>query len=184
MANRTDKGKFWPWLILGFVSIGILLGYWTVRSAISLPVHESNDFMQKYQLADIHFNRIQEQQERFDARYRAAIEGMVRSDFVPKHLKRTNVKVWELQPTNTLTIRVTTHEGQGVDDANVSVLLTRPFTQKEDQKFVNLKGSGGAYLLSNLRPGKPGRYLLYVRIQVGDAVGFIEREAYLKPARK
>jgi uncharacterized protein YdcH (DUF465 family) len=182
MANNTDKGAFWPWLILGFIFIGLLLGYWTVRSAISLPVHEANEFMQKYQLADIHFNRIQEQQEKFDARYRATIEGLTRSDFEPKNLKRKEVEVWALKPVNTLTIAVTTREGQGVDDANVSVLLTRPFTQKEDQKFEHLSGTDGRYVLRDLKPGKPGRYLLYVRVQVGDAVGYFDREAYLKPS--
>ena len=36
-----NKGKtYWPHMILGFLAIGITLGYWTVKSATSMPVQE------------------------------------------------------------------------------------------------------------------------------------------------
>ena len=182
MANpNDDRGKFWPYLILGFVAIGVLLGYWTVRSAISLPVHEANDYMMKYQLADINFNSIQEKQEAFDAAYRMKITGLGLSDFKAKNLKRKAANVYALNPDTTFEIVITDLQGRGADDLNVSVMLTRPFTQKEDQVFTNLQGKGGHYTLAHLKPGKPGRYILAIRAQKGKAVGYAQFEAYLKP---
>jgi hypothetical protein len=183
MASSTDDGKFWPWMILGFIFIGVFLGFWTIKSTSSLPVHESNDFMQKYQLADIYFNQIQEAQERFDAKYVVEVSGLKLSSFQPKHLKRKQVDVLALASSNLITITVRDRQGTPINDANVSLLLTRPFTQNEDQKFLSIPGSNGTYTLKDLKPGKPGRYLIYIRTQIKDAIDYYQHEAYLEPKK-
>ncbi len=59
MAKNNEK-TYWPHMILGFLTIGLTLSYWTVKSDSSMPVQESNQYMLKYQMADININQILE----------------------------------------------------------------------------------------------------------------------------
>jgi len=183
MANNSDRGKYWPYMILGFLVIGITLGYWTVKHAIGMPVHESNEYMLKYQTADVNANAIIEAQQRFDARYDLRIEGLKESDFKPKHLKRKHGRIVALNRENSFAYVVTDKAGKPVADANVTLLVTRPFTEKEDQRFDSIPYKEGRYPIEHLSIDKPGRYILRVRVQKGDAVGYLDTEAYLKPPK-
>jgi len=181
MANNSDRGKYWPYMILGFLVIGILLGYWTVKHAIGMPVHESNEYMMKYQTADTDANAIVEAQQRFDRRYKIELQGMKLSDFKPEHLKRKPGPIVALGPINTIDYQVTDKSGNPVSDANVSLLLTRPHTEKEDQLFKEIPGKAGHYIVKNVKLANPGRYILRVRVQKGDAIGFQDTAGYYKP---
>ena len=182
MANENKK-TYWPHMIVGFVTIGIILGYWTVKSAIHMPVHESNEHMMKYQAADINANEIIEAQQRFDDRYTLKLTGMKASDFKPEHLKRNPGTIVALSPVNRIRYRLTDKEGRAVADANVTLLLTRPHTEKEDRLFKNVPFRDGYYTVEKLELKNPGRYILRVRVQKGDAIGFMDTPGYLKPAR-
>ena len=168
-------------MILGFLGIGIMLGYWTVKSAINMPVNESNAYQTKYQQADMHINEIIEAQERFDARYQVALVGAKESDFKPNaYLKRSHGKIIALQKHNVLHYRIQTRSGEVLNDANVTFLLTRPHTVTDDQTpHVTKEDSQEYRVIFDLE--KPGRYTLRLRVQKGDAVGFMEHEAYLNP---
>ncbi len=181
MAESSDKGKYWPLMILGFLAIGITLGYWTVKHAVGLPVHESNEYMLKYQNAENDANEIIRAQKRFDARYRLKLEGLKESEFKPKNLKRKHGHIVALNKENSFAYIVSDKTGKPVADANVSLLLTRPFTGKDDQFFASLPYRDGRYIVKNLRLTKPGRYILRIRVQKGDAIGFQDTEAYLAP---
>jgi hypothetical protein len=171
-------------MILGFVAIGIILGYWTVKSAIQMPVHESNEYMMKYQKADVSANEIIEAQQRFDARYHLALKDMNDSDFKPEHLKRKPGRIVALGSVNRISYAVTDKAGNPVADANVSLLLTRPHTEKDDQSFDVVPYKDGRYTVEKVELKKPGRYILRVRVQKGDAVGFMDTAGYYAPEKK
>ncbi len=182
MANKNDgSGKYWPYLILGFIFIGLFLGFWTVRSAISMPVHESDAYQKKYQDADNNINKILEAQQRFDARYVLKPVGFNPSSFKPKDYEIKHGKVVALTSGMVMRYRITDLSGQAIDDANVTLLVTRPQTGAEDQTFQNLKGDNGTYSTPRVTLKNPGRYLLKLRTQIGDAIGFLNQEAFLKP---
>ena len=182
MANNSNgSGKFWPYLILGFLFIGLVLGFWTVRSTLSMPVSESNEFQRKYQDADKHINQILEAQKRFDARYILEPVGFELSDFKPRTFARKPGKVIALHSPMHLSYRLTDKQGHPIDNAQATLLLTRPQTRDDDQTFAHLVAQEGVYSTPEFTLPKPGRYTLRLRIQVGDAVGFLEHEAYLKP---
>ena len=185
MENKQidDSGKYWPYMILGFLFIGITLGYWTVKHAIGLPVQESNEYMMKYQKADKNADKIVEQQMKFDKNYRVELHGLTKSDFKPEHLKRKPKQVMALQRSNNISYVVTDKSGKIIEDANVSLLLTRPHTRADDKIYPTLKFSDGAYRLDELNVSKPGRYILRVRVSIGDDVGFQDTPAYLKPSK-
>jgi len=179
MSKDNNSGKFWPYMILGFLAIGITLGFWTVKSTISMPVRESNEFMLKYQDADKIANEIIEAQQRFDKKYNVEFSGLEKSDFKPKHLKRKPHQYYALKESNNISYKVTTKDGKAVNDANVTLLLTRPQTNVDDRYFKNIKSNGnGEYRVNNLVIQKPGRYILRVKIQKGNDIKYIDTYAY------
>jgi len=170
-------------MILGFVAIGLMLSFWTVKSTIGMPVHESNEYMMKYQAADLNANEIQEAQSRFDSRYVLKLENMELSDFKAKNLKRKNRRIVSLHAVNNIEYSLRDKAGNPVSDANVTLLVTRPHTEKDDQTIADINGSNGLYTVKNLKLAKPGRYILRVRVQKGDAVGYLDTEGYYKPKK-
>jgi len=183
MAENKRK-TYWPHMILGFFMLGITLGYWTVKSANSVPVHESNDFMMKYQQADINYNDIIQKKEAFDKRYRITLTGTDRiklptdSDFhrpVEDPVKLTKGK-------NTFHYVIESHEGSALEDANVTFELTRPHTTEDDQLFRDIQGANGIYVIKDVNISKPGRYTLRLKAAVDeDTVGYSDLPAYLNP---
>ncbi len=164
MSKNNDSGKYWPYMILGFLFIGITLGFWTIKSTISLPVHESNSFMQKYQDADKGANEIVESQARFDSKYELVIDGLSKSDFKPKYLKRKAHVHYKLDSTNSLSIKVSSKSGASVDGISAVALLTRPQTELDDKKLKCIKIDAGTFEIKDFSVQKFGRYIIRLKI--------------------
>ena len=182
MANHKEK-TYWPHMIVGFILLAIVLGYWTVKSASSLPVQESNEFMMKYQQADMNINEIMQSKMAFDKSYRIKlldVEHMIMTDNI--HSNRPQANPVKLQKgANHFSYQVTTVEGKPVTDLNVTFLLTRPHTTVDDQMVENVAVMEDRYVTPDLNITKPGRYTLQLRVIAGNKVGYLETEAYLKP---
>lgn len=182
MAENSKK-TYWPHMILGFLAVGITLGYWTIKSASSMPVQESNQYMLKYQLADITINEIMEKKAAFDKEYTIAIqdvETIVMSDNIHSRLPQPNaVKLFK--GSNSFKYQVQRQDGTVVADAKVTFLLTQPHSRKEDQLFRDISFVDGAYQIKDVDIQKPGRYVLQLRAEVADTIGYSEIAAYLQP---
>ena len=184
MSKNEDSGKFWPYMILGFLFIGITLGYWTIKNTISLPVHESNAFMQKYQSADKHAIEIEESQARFDSKYNVKISGLQKSNFKPKHLKRKPHQYYVLNDNNKIVYKVSKKDGKTVNDANITVLLTRPSSGDVNRYIKDIKNGGnGEYIIENLKVNKAGRYIIRAKISVGGDTKYIDTYGYKEPQK-
>ncbi|PHS37360.1 MAG: hypothetical protein COB07_10990 [Sulfurovum sp.] len=181
--EKNNKKTYWPHMILGFLAIGLTLGYWTVKSANSMPVQESNQYMLKYQMADIHINKITELKQAFDKVYNIKILGaetMVMTDNVNSNRPQANpVKL--SQGINDFSYEVVAKDGSKVVDANVTFLLTQPHSRREDQLFSNVPYRDGKYQIKGVEIKKAGRYTLQFRAEVADTMGYSEIAAYLKP---
>jgi hypothetical protein len=182
MATNKEK-TYWPHMILGFLAIGLTLSYWTVKSALSLPVQESNQYMLKYQMADININQILEAKARFDKDYRIEILNapvMVMTDNI--HSKRPQANAIVLHKgRNTFAYAITDKEGKNISDANVTFLLTQPHSRKQDQLFTDIAFREGAYHINEVNIEKAGRYSLQFRAEIKNSMGYSELSAYLKP---
>lgn len=182
MEKKQTK-TYWPQMILGFLAVGITLGYWTVKSASSMPVQQENEFMLSYQMADMNINEIIAHKKAFDAAYKINLvhsQTMVMTDNVNSNRPQPDsVKLTE--GDNTFDYQIVTKEGDDVSDANVTFLLTRPHTRTEDMTLNNLPYIDGLYRAKMVTITKPGRYTLQLKVQVGDAIGYSEIPAYLKP---
>lgn len=180
---KTSQKTYWPHMIVGFLLLAITLSYWTVKSASSIPVQESNEFMMKYQQADIHINEIIEKKQAFDKAYTIEIEGvetMVMTDNVNSNRPQLNPIKLSIGE-NKFSYRVKQKDGTVVSDANVTFLLTRPHSRRDDAMLGNLPFSDGRYTTKALNITKPGRYTLQLRVAIGDKIGYSELPAYLKP---
>jgi len=184
MAKKNKETSYWPHMILGFLVVGVTLSYWTVKSASSVPVQESNEYMMKYQKADMNINDILNKKARFDQSYRIEIVGAKEASVELENSKRAKEERSVLldKGKNSFTYRVTDRHDQPYNDANVTFLLTRPHTTKDDVLVENVQVKDGNYVIEDINITKPGRYLLQLRVEIDkDRVGYSELPAYLKP---
>jgi len=181
MVNNKEK-TYWPHMILGFLILGITLSYWTVKSASSMPVQESNRYMLKYQIADMNINEIMERKIAFDKHYTINIkdvETMEMKDNIHSNRKDVeNVKL--LEGFNNFNYTIEGKNGAVIKDANVTFLLTQPHSIKEDQLVENIPFVDGKFKISDINITNPGRYTLQLRAKVGETIGYSETAAYLK----
>ncbi|KYJ86837.1 FixH family protein [Sulfurovum riftiae] len=183
MAKENNKEKtYWPHMILGFLMVGITLGYWTVKSASSVPVQEENEYMMKYQTADYNINEILAKKRAFDKVYTITISDVemlpVKKNEIQHRQLKEQVKLHKGE--NSFTYTVADRSSMPVSDANVSFLLTRPHTKKDDVIIDTIPFSDGKYRVK-VSIEKPGRYILRLRAKIGKAVGYSDIPAYLKP---
>ncbi|HHE05672.1 MAG TPA: hypothetical protein ENK90_00940 [Epsilonproteobacteria bacterium] len=182
--EKNNTKTYWPHMILGFLFIGITLGYWTVKSASSIPVQEVNEYMMKYQQADLGINDILEKKHAFDKAYTIKLNDvkmMVMTDNINSNIPQPNA-VTLSKGKNHFSYSVTTKDGTVVSNAAVSFLLTRPHTCKDDVMIENVSFKDGLYTTPELDIEKPGRYTLQFRAKIDDnTIGYSEVPAYLKP---
>ncbi len=183
MEEKKSKKTYWPHMILGFLMLGITLGYWTVKSATSMPVQESNDYMMKYQQADIHYNDIFKKKQAFDKAYTIKLTGaetMVMTDNVNSNRPQPNpVKLHKGK--NSFSYLIQSRDGTPLRDANVTFELTRPHTRVDDQMITDISGKDGVYTVKDVVITKPGRYTLQLRVEADkEKVGYSKIPAYLK----
>ena len=182
--ERNNTKTYWPHMILGFLLIGITLGYWTVKHAVQMPVQEVNEYMLKYQQADLGINDILEKKQAFDKVYTIALKNvkmMVMTDNINSNLPQPNV-IQLTKGENQFSYMVTKKDGTVVNNADVSFLLTRPHTVKDDVMIEKVPFKDGMYVTPTLNIQKPGRYTLQFRAKIDDnTVGYSEVPAYLKP---
>ena len=182
MAKNKEK-TYWPHMILGFLALGITLSYWTVKSATSVPVQESNEYMMKYQQADININEILNSKATFDQRYTIEIVDVKKVIVELENAKRAKeeTSVVLKQGKNSFTYVVSAKDGVAVSDANVTFLLTRPHSVREDKYIENIPFVDGQFRVSDINITKPGRYTLQLRVKIGETTGYSQLPAYLKP---
>ena len=182
MAKNKEK-TYWPHMILGFLILGMTLSYWTVKTASSVPVQESNEYMMKYQVADININEILESKAKFDKSYTIELIDVKKAMLKLENAKRAKAEnsVVLMQGLNSFTYVVKTKDGTAVSDANVTFLLTRPHSAREDKYVENIPFADGKFQISNIDIEKAGRYTLQLRAKIGEVTGYSQVPAYLKP---
>ena len=185
MENKKEI-SYWPHMIVGFLFLAIALGYWTIKTAISLPVQETNDYMMKYQKADININDILTSKEAFDKEYIISLSGiktMVMTDNIYSNKVQPELVVLS-NGINKFNYIVKKRDGIVVKDAKVSFLLTRPHSTREDKMIEVVPYNGKYYQTPDINISKAGRYTLKIRATVNNKTGYWSVGAYLKPTTK
>ena len=182
--NNKKEISYWPHMIVGFLFLAIGLGYWTVKTAISLPVQETNDYMMKYQQADININDILTSKEAFDKEYSLNLTGiktMVMTDNIYSNRIQPELVVLSEGINNFSYIVKRKDDNSIVKNSKVSFLLTQPHSTREDKMIDEVPFNGKYYRTPDINISKAGRYTLQLRVTIGDNTGYWSVGAYLQP---
>ncbi len=182
--TKKNQNRLWFIFVMSILTFGISMIIWTVKEASSVPVHESNNYMLKYQLADMNINKIMELQEKFNQKYQIELQDKEFID-LSVELQNLNAKRAQKRPIklikglNSFKYAITTKDGGIVNDANVTFLLTRPHSREDDQLEESLQFHQNYYITKPLMITKKGRYTLQLKVEINGLVGYSEISAYL-----
>ncbi|CAA6812482.1 MAG: Unknown protein [uncultured Sulfurovum sp.] len=182
--TKKNQNRFWFLFVMAILTFGIGMVIWTVKQAMSVPVHESNNYMLKYQMADMNINKIMELQAKFNAKYNIELQS---TSFINLEvgLQNTNAKRAQKKPIkltkgpNSFKYLVSQKDGKIIEDAKVSFLLTRPHSRVDDTLEELVSFNNNYYTTKSLNLSKKGRYTLQVKVQIGELIGYSEISAYL-----
>ncbi len=155
MEEKKNKALHWPiGIFLATIAV-VILSIWTIQKANENPVVMDEFYFDKYQNVELNYNEIQKKQKLFDDNYRF----------------NYNLKELKIGP-NKLTITLKDISGNPINDANVTIKLTRPFTNKQDINLKVISIENGVYRLNDFNISQIGRWQILSKISKGDAVSF------------
>lgn len=151
--SMKDKnaGKKWPWIIS--ISIVAVIGFSvaTIKVALNNPVEMSEYGMQNYHTYDKDINAIINAKIAFDKKY-------VISFVTPKITEKESVIAYALKDK----------EGKAINDANITVVLTRPDTTKFNMTLEHPVVAEGIYTFTAVDLPRAGRWDILAKITVGE----------------
>ena len=154
------KANYWPHSIVLAISAVAGLCVWTVNIAVNNPVELDSFYFDSYQNVEENYNDIINKQKAFDAKYLVEIP---KKDFTIG--------------MNSLALSVKEIEGaKGIDDANISLVITRPDTQRFDKKPKLASVKNGLYTFENFDIQKLGRWQIMSKVTVGELTTFKQLE--------
>ena len=182
--TKKNQNRFWFMFVMTILLFGIGMIIWTVKSAMSVPVHESNNYMLKYQMADMNINEILKLEKKFNAKYKVELKDMslleLDSELQNTNAKRAQTKPIKLSSGNqTFKYSITNKKGEAIKNAKVSFLLTRPHSRTEDNLEENVSFNNAFYITKAVELSKKGRYTLVLKVEINDTIGYSEISAYL-----
>lgn len=182
--TKKNQNRFWFLFVMLILGFGISMVIWTVKQAMSVPVHESNNYMLKYQMADMNINKIMELEAKFNATYKIELQNKefldIPTDEVSTNIKRVQIKpIKLLAGLNSFKYQITKKDGSPVENAKVTFLLTRPHTRDDDKLEENLSFENDYYISNPIELSKEGRYTLFLKVEINTLVGYKETPAYL-----
>lgn len=146
-----DSGRKWPIII--FVSTLFIIGFSiaTIGVALKNPVELSDYGMQNYHTYDDNANDIINAKIAFDHYYTVA--------FLTSALS---------EKETVISYAIKDKEGKAVNDANITVVLTRPDTSKLDIHLGHPVIADGIYTFTAVNLPKLGRWDILTKVTIGE----------------
>ncbi len=160
MSQKSNAGKKWPWIIVLSILGVVGLSWWTVRIAVSNPVQMSDLDMQDYHHFDRDINKIIRAKIAFDKKYDLT--------YVTEQFDTGSAIV---------KFRIVTKAGEPVDDANLTMRITRPGTHEFDQEVAVADVTDGVYTFAETTLPKPGRWDILLHARVGENERYLNLKA-------
>ena len=147
---KKSSGIIWPYAIS--ISIIFIFGACvaTVVIANKLPVEKSDTYMMGYHEADASANELIEARIAFDKEYNI--------EYINEGLSLDG---------STIKYRVTDKDSNGVNDAKVKIVITRPNNHKHDQTLESFSVNDGIYSFEDIKIPIEGRWDIMAKINVG-----------------
>lgn len=145
-----NPGTKWP-IIIALSIVGIIIGcVATIKFALNNPVEMSNYGMQSYHEYDDNVNEIIEAKIAFDQNYTIS--------FLTSQMSEKG---------SVIEYKVSDKEGNGINDAKVEVILTRPDLKEYDMNLSNPSVAEGRYTFAPVDLPKAGRWDIMAKVSVG-----------------
>ena len=155
LKKFIKEKNYWPHtVILMIVGIIIASGF-TIKIAVENPVHEDDIFLDTYQNVDENINEILISQHQFTQKYEIKVNDKL-------NFGENSLKIKVIDKSN----------GNLVENAKVTLLVTRPETTEFDQKIENLKYENGSYIANSIKIEKKGRWFVMPKVEINELTGF------------
>ncbi|OQX74139.1 MAG: hypothetical protein B6D59_03200 [Campylobacteraceae bacterium 4484_4] len=119
-----------------------------------------NTYFADYRDVDENINELVAKERLFDSRYKVTV--------LPKHFTIGS---------NTITVAIHDLNGsKGIDEANITVLITRPDTNEYDKKLKPLSAENGLYKFEQFQIEKLGRWQILTKITLSESAAFKKTE--------
>lgn len=161
----SQKNNFWPYAIALSILAVFGASVATVVIASSAPVQKSDIYMMDYHEADDKANEIINANIAFDELFVV--------EFVPKTFKASGASLgYSIKDKN----------GNGINNAKLEVVLTRPDSNYFDVKLKSGVAKDGFYGFENIKLPKDGRWDIMAKIRIGNNVKFYNLKADTRSA--
>lgn len=161
MQKTKSERNYYPHAVIGMILGCVIACAYTVKIAVDNPVEMDTFYMEKYQKVDQDINTILELQEKFNAKFDLAY----------------STNKFEMGQ-NSITLKLSDKNAQMIDNAKVTLMLSRPDSNKDNQQFTPSKVENGNYTFGPFEINKPGRWQILSKIEVGEFKGYHKNEAY------
>ena len=147
---KVNKGKIWAYSV-GF-SIILVFGFCvaTVMITSSANIQETNEYMTNYQSAEQNANDYINNKIAFDKKYKIL--------YTPN----------DLTQSADVLFKVTTITGTVVENAKLTILVSRPETHIYDQKLESTILKNGNYIFENVKFEKVGVWDIITKVEIGE----------------
>jgi len=152
-----DKKKnYWPHAILGIIMAVVIGGAVSIKEALNHPVQESTYFMEKYQGVENNAYELEQQKDKFDKNFKIIY----------------SVKKFKIGK-NSISLKIINRAtNEAVNNADISMLLTRPDTNDLNKKLKPKKIKNGSYIFGDLDIQRLGRWKLLTTTKIEGFRGF------------
>jgi hypothetical protein len=158
---NSKKANYWPHAIVLSIFGVFGLCVWTVKKAVDNPVQMDSFYFESYQNVDENINEIMIRQKAFESKYSLEIP-------------RENFKIGK---KNSIEIKITKKDsGRFVNDANISVVITRPNTVEFDKHLDFISSKDGVYRFTPFEILRPGRWQIMSKVSVDGLISFNKLE--------
>jgi len=147
---KVNKGKIWAYSV-GF-SIILVFGFCvaTVMITSSANIQETNEYMTNYQSAEQNANDYINNKIAFDKKYKISYTSN------------------DLTQSADVLFKVTTITGTVVENAKLTILVSRPETHIYDQKLESTILKNGNYIFENVKFEKVGVWDIITKVEIGE----------------
>ncbi|MFK5938823.1 MAG: FixH family protein [Sulfurimonas sp.] len=146
---KVNKGKIWAYSV-GF-SIILVFGFCvaTVMITSSANIQVTNEYMTSYQEAENNANDYINDKIAFDKKYKIS--------YAPTSLTKSADVLFKVMTLN----------GDVVENAKLTILVSRPETHVYDQKLESTTLNNGNYTFDNVKFEKVGVWDIITKVEIG-----------------
>ena len=159
--ENNNKINLWPYAIAGSIFAVFGLCVWTVKETSENPVEMDSFYFENYQKVEENYGKILKDQKAFDKKFKTDV---IPSKFFMGKDSRVDIKL------------VNKESNIGVNDANMTIVITRPDSSKFDKHLKLLSVKDGVYHFSPFVVNKPGRWQIMTKIKKDNLISFYKVE--------